>query len=305
MRFLSRKTSNAILKILLKYSRIKDGKSVNTSVYNLFLNKILYLVEQRQVINLILPAFPAKSPNENKVLGKLPDLGEYKSLEVLNSLCESIKTLYPPGACVTICSDGHVFSDIVGVEDENVQDYLFRLGSMLSYYEFSNLVQFSLPDYFSDNDYTNMRSRLLEYYSKPLQTIKDLVKTNEDFRSTFNGIHKFIFEDYKFLMPNFSRKQIQKSSKNGTYQLLQRSDAWSNLVNDVFPEGIRLSIHPQNPQSHKLGVKLINSKSDWATPWHNAPAYFDNKIVLMPKTEALGKGFKITHTDDNLTYLCT
>ncbi|GMG02586.1 unnamed protein product [Aspergillus oryzae] len=76
-----------------------------------FLPLIYSRMKAHQAIQLILPAFPFKSPNrKNKVLGTLPDKGEETALSHLNGLCAAITDIYEPGAILTIASDGLVYN---------------------------------------------------------------------------------------------------------------------------------------------------------------------------------------------------
>jgi pyoverdine/dityrosine biosynthesis protein Dit1 len=82
-------------------------------------------------ITCVLPGFPGKSPNPAKVLGTLPDLGERLALRFLTRLCVEIREVYPPGAEIIICSDGRVFSDVVGLRDDDVTAYQSELHALL------------------------------------------------------------------------------------------------------------------------------------------------------------------------------
>lgn len=62
-------------------------------------------------IQAVLPAFPCKSSNLDKVAGWKPDKGEELSLLRLVQFTEAVKELYNPGIIIWIVSDGHVFSD--------------------------------------------------------------------------------------------------------------------------------------------------------------------------------------------------
>lgn len=70
-----------------------------------------------------MPAFPAKSGNYEKTHSHLPDFGEVESLRRLNEVAARIGEVYAPGAEFVICSDGRVFSDLVGVKENDVTDY--------------------------------------------------------------------------------------------------------------------------------------------------------------------------------------
>lgn len=72
-----------------------------------YLSIVYSQVKSAEPIRLCLPAFPFKSPNSTrKVLGKLPDKAEEFALAHLNGLCLAIGDVYPPGAKLTIVSDG-------------------------------------------------------------------------------------------------------------------------------------------------------------------------------------------------------
>jgi pyoverdine/dityrosine biosynthesis protein Dit1 len=57
------------------------------------LPKIVSAVRKNKPVKFVLPAFPGKSPNTEKVLGPLPDLAEQLSLEFLGKLGQQIKKI--------------------------------------------------------------------------------------------------------------------------------------------------------------------------------------------------------------------
>lgn len=76
-----------------------------------FLSVIGNFVTRNKEIEMCLPAFPFKSSNKvYKVLGTLPDKAEELALDRLNDMCIRIAHIYPPGACLTIISDGLVYN---------------------------------------------------------------------------------------------------------------------------------------------------------------------------------------------------
>lgn len=106
-------TSTAILQIIDKYRLKKhDGAGSNDNEGRFkFLNIIYGHVMARQPVPMCLPAFPFKSPNSSrKVLGVLPDKAEEFALAHLNGLCQAVEGVYPPGAKLTIISDGLVYN---------------------------------------------------------------------------------------------------------------------------------------------------------------------------------------------------
>ncbi|WP_274865877.1 L-tyrosine/L-tryptophan isonitrile synthase family protein, partial [Serratia marcescens] len=84
-----------ILRELLQYRRrlIADDASLaeeERQVTQVQLPRIRAFIENDQRIEFVLPAFPTKSPNANKVIGAVPDMAERLSLIFLNSLCQRI-----------------------------------------------------------------------------------------------------------------------------------------------------------------------------------------------------------------------
>ena len=108
----SAKLSLQILDIIQRYGQNADDGWVGKQKFRPFVEE--YVKDQKPV-EMVLPAFPFKSPNrKDKVLGNMPDLGEELALMHLNGLCESITRIYAPGAHVTITSDGLVYNGKFG-----------------------------------------------------------------------------------------------------------------------------------------------------------------------------------------------
>jgi pyoverdine/dityrosine biosynthesis protein Dit1 len=111
------RTSAHILRVIDRYklpsssSTCAKPSSRADEGYLRFLPIIYSHVKASRPICLCLPAFPFKSPNSTrKVLGRLPDKAEEVALAHLNGLCLAIGDLYPPGAKLTIISDGLVYN---------------------------------------------------------------------------------------------------------------------------------------------------------------------------------------------------
>lgn len=104
--------AHKILDIVASYgTREKEYPEQPYQAKHRFLPSVLECIKKGAAIKLVLPAFPFKSPNrQNKVLGSLPDLGEEMALANLQSLCDTIRQAYEPGADCYITSDGLVYN---------------------------------------------------------------------------------------------------------------------------------------------------------------------------------------------------
>lgn len=246
-------------------------------------------IEEGRPITLILPAFPAKSPSRRKTLGHLPDHGEELALMALNALCEDIKTHHEAGAKVIICSDGRVFADVVHIPDQDVSAYNASLRHLAAEMGLVNIEFFGLDDVYSTiTDYATLREELMVEYGEALATLQDRCRTQNQAAETYKGITRFMFEDFcgldKFC--DFSKSHIQRLARLAAYRVIQRSNAWSRLLVEWFPDTIRLSIHPQARVSEKIGIALVDATNAWATPWHSVVLKHRDGVSLVHRETA-------------------
>jgi pyoverdine/dityrosine biosynthesis protein Dit1 len=95
-----------------------------------FIERVRHFTSRSAPVQFCLPAFPCKSSNGNKVVGTNPDRGEELALERLHGFVAAIETIYRHGAKLWIISDGHVFSDCIGVDDLHVDSYGEKLNNL-------------------------------------------------------------------------------------------------------------------------------------------------------------------------------
>lgn len=240
-----------------------------------------------QPLHFILPAFPAKSANRDKTLSALPDLGEKLALLKLEALMAVLGELHTPGAMLTVCSDGHVFNDVVGVSTLDVTKYQAALKKCSNSLSCKHIQFFDLGDAFPNQALTDQREAMLSKYATPLQTIRAQIITDPGELRLFNGLHRFLYEDLSYLKPELSKNQRRKRAQALAYQTVQRSHAWSDLIAEQFPRAVRLSIHPHHCTSNKIPINLVPGASRWSTPWHNVPVEKAGEVFLMKRSEAL------------------
>lgn len=294
-----------ILKKVLQYRRLHPSQQICgpacPSCQAPHLEKVLGAIRTRAAVTFVLPAFPGKSPNSAKVLGPLPDMGEQLALRFLQKLCDEIEELYAPGARIVLCSDGRVFSDVVGMREQDVTDYQDELDRMIAELGLKNLSTFNLDELGSTHDFDRMRADLMGRYGTPVEVLRDKVlrgakpharAEDEEAHRMYLGITRFLVEDSSFPGQPKSRTAIQKECKVKSYEVIRRSNAWSELIAERFPEAIRLSIHPQTCGGKKLGIRLVGSES-WMTPWHGVAVKLDDEFVLLKRHEAEARGARL------------
>ncbi|KAF2650414.1 hypothetical protein K491DRAFT_707568 [Lophiostoma macrostomum CBS 122681] len=275
-----------ILDIFSQYplNKFNDSKERLAAGTSNFLSIIDSFVISGSPVEACLPAFPFKSTNRvYKVLGTVPDKAEELALERLNFLCIQVGKIYPPGAKITIISDGITYNDLLSVSDRETWAYGEALRAMASekkfnYLEFArmkDLLDISIPDKLREINYvancTNFRRLLLNMHGRSDLDIDKEIANNPDTMLTYLGYRRFLESDLKHIYPFH-----ENWSSNGAYkrdvkylakQLLIRGYAFASAVRHAFPDHLRFSIH-ESIGEHKLAISLLNTRTGYTTPWH-------------------------------------
>ncbi|MBL8912483.1 MAG: L-tyrosine/L-tryptophan isonitrile synthase family protein [Archangium sp.] len=297
-----RDTAREILEVLFRDNRVLPGveKGLTGPSEALHRPNIEAVVRAGQPLELVLPAFPAKAPNEKKVLGALPDLAEERALERLSELLDELSGVYAPGARLTICSDGHVFSDLVGVSDGDVDRYRDALLRMV---DDPRVRWFELSTALGDEKPAKLRAHLLEKYAATEDELRARAAKVPALAAQLDGIHRFLFEDEVVLHPELTKSQAKKQTRARAYEVVLRSEAWGALVAHTFPQAVRLSIHPQPDPSVKIGLNLLGVRDPWLTPWHACAVVARGGTTLMHRAQAEAAGAVVAYTDGRPTHL--
>ncbi|KAI9172558.1 putative pyoverdine/dityrosine biosynthesis protein [Paramyrothecium foliicola] len=288
--------ASSILEVIDRY-RITRGRNTPAQADEgalKFLAVIYSHVKANATIPMCLPAFPFKSPNSSKkVLGKLPDRAEALAISHLNGLCQAIGDIYPPGAALTIISDGLVYNDLLGVPDKDVWAYGEALRALtkaqncdhISFSRIRDLVPMSLPEEMDEMTYianaSNFRRALINTHGQPSQEWKEVIK-NEDTCMTYRGYIKFLETDLQDVFPQSESRSKSKYKKGIEYiakQMLHRGAAFASAVRLAYGDHVRLSIHPSTGAS-KLSISLLPTSSMYTTPWHCSVAFMLDGTVL-------------------------
>ncbi|KAG8909149.1 hypothetical protein FRC02_007969 [Tulasnella sp. 418] len=254
-------------------------------------------IEKNAVIELVLPAFPDKSPSRAKVLGTLPDMAEEVMLRRLEDLCKSIEDLYKKGAVLHIVSDGIVYSEILQISDRVIFQYNLALRELVKQLELShinfvriaNLLQndnqlydyptFSRPEMTEEEYVQSAPSNRKAFLERDIGEfdIEQVLKDDVGVLRTYRGYKKFLQFDLEgtdlmkdtngqLLSGNQRKKVITKVAKH----MLCNGARFSHLIESTFPHSIRLSIHPHNNSGPKLALRVFPWGDIIRTPWHNA-----------------------------------
>ncbi|KAI9891479.1 MAG: hypothetical protein M1814_002798 [Vezdaea aestivalis] len=298
-----------------------------------FTKQVVWFVARNATIEACLPAFPCKSSNLEKVNGLEPDKGEELSLKRLDLFTKSVAEIYQPGAKVWIVSDGHVFSDCIGVEDHIVDNYGESLMQMHGSISFQKDVGFlSLRDiFFGDKEVEgSFQHGLIEdiKLTRPLNLpVGEMAETcrkvlmagcqieadalrawisdpTSSVLALYRGFSKFMLEDLAThkVTAGMSKKKCKKLAAEVALEMISRNQAYSNMIELLFPRHIRLSIHAHKNGGPKFGIALLSNEECQTvesldlqdmqktadllhipTPWHNTACQIegDRKLYIV------------------------
>ncbi|MFD3419847.1 L-tyrosine/L-tryptophan isonitrile synthase family protein [Streptomyces decoyicus] len=286
----------AVLATLLPYRRTLDtGHGDTPDAFPAQLRQLAGPVAAGEPIVFTLPGFPCKSPNPAKVLGHLPDEGERLALRFLDALCVRIAAVHPPGARIVICSDGHVFSDLIQVPDRHIDAYADALRALIQDEGLTRLDVFDLRQVYGQRlSHDAKRALVHEHHAPDLETLRSLTRSDEPTRRLYQGITRFLFEDTASFAG--SRSALQRDCRRRAYGVMQRSRAWGELIAGHHPGAFRLSIHPQPRGSAKFGIRLLDTPDVWLTPWHACVLeHPDGRRELLHRAEAERLGRPVFH----------
>ncbi|WP_078588336.1 MULTISPECIES: L-tyrosine/L-tryptophan isonitrile synthase family protein [Streptomyces] len=275
-----------ILGLLLPHRRASDPEfDARPEHFPLQLAQLAEFIAAGEPIVFTLPGFPCKSPNPAKVLGHLPDEGERLSLTFLDRLCAEIGRLHEPGARILICSDGHIFGDLINVPDDHIDAYSDELTAMIAREGLHHLATFDLRAVLGDLPYDEKRARVHEQYAPTVEELREQVLTEEETLLLYRGITRFLTED-TVGFPG-TRSALQRECRRRAYGVIQRSRAWGELIAEQHPRAVRLSIHPQPAGVPKFGIRLLEAADVWTTPWHSSVLHRpDGEWELLRSEEA-------------------
>lgn len=101
----------AIAELLGTYRHLTVDDAFRSKGLVKLATSIQQAVDRDDPVQIVLPAFAFKSPNQSKkTLGVLPDKAEEIALGHLQGLAENVARIYDKGAQITVVSDGLVYN---------------------------------------------------------------------------------------------------------------------------------------------------------------------------------------------------
>ncbi|QBM88808.1 Pyoverdine/dityrosine biosynthesis protein Dit1 [Metschnikowia aff. pulcherrima] len=294
-----------------------------------FIENVQFFTSRQLPIEAVLPAFPCKTQNRDKAQEGKPDMGEELALQRIIDFVQAVNSVYAPGMKFYIVSDGHVFSDCIGVDDNVVDTYTAQLIQMYERMKpagFDGICFKGLNDCFKStskdiinavlkdididhhletmvDEETDLNRKILMFGCDDNDNLlREQIKTPGHSRLfLYRGFNKFMSEDLSQTdaAQKLSGKKFKKLISLVSYEMIRRNDAYSNLVELVFPFHLRFSIHAHPNSGPKFGIRLLDPEICTTgchnqdeedrllhipTPWHNAVFKVSDapKLIVSP-----------------------
>lgn len=263
--------------------------------------RLLGFVVAGQTIRFSLLGYPFKSLNDrDKVLGRLPDLGEKVSIDNFNTFAGRIGSVYSPGAAFSIISDGYAFSDVLGASNREVTQYADIVRDM------AHDAPIDLYDIYSfyprHMTLEQMREKLMSDFGVSDEELERRILMDADVNALYRGMVRFMNEE--LAVKEFpSRNQLQKAAKILTREMMRRNEAYSALIRSEFADHIRLSMHPSTNNGTKYSFQLVPSPNAIHSPWHSALVIHNNgDLETMHKKDAIEAGYELVYENNQPFY---
>ena len=253
---------------------------------DLLLQQLQHAIQHHRPIQLLVPGFPCKSPNLNKVAGKLPDAGELYALEYLNSVCREISLIYSPGCELRLWSDGRIFADLIGVPREDITRYESLLRSYA--HTMTHISWDNLDQYIRDED--RVSDDLVHNYGTKTFDVDHWLTKSDNNRQQFLHMTSFMRDDLTHTkrIEHLALHEQEHEINSIVRVMIQRNDALTNLLKQHYPHHIRLSVHQHSNNGDKFTIHLLPTleqptDSLLPTPWHHVPVIdLDGTLRLIP-----------------------
>lgn len=282
------KNIKTVVNKILEYSYGMNNNNLEKILYK----KVQEAYEKKEKLNFVIPAFPGKSPNKNSCFSHLPDYTENISINAIKAFIKEINKVYKFKCNFTIIHDGHYFIKLgITRSEEELNDYINEIRKNLP----RNVKSKTIYDLMRTNDFNIAYNEFFEKYINN-EKIDNSGLSNE-----------IVFTKYEFFDKIYnvssSKNQIQIWAKKIAKESLLIKRAVNNLIEDIYPSSIRLSVHYQEENSKKMGFKMIPNAVNKGTPWFYVAYKSTSEKIILGKRNWKLKSKKLKNNKFGKYYL--
>lgn len=273
---------------LLCNPKIGSSKNATNNDKDIFISRVLPLLEQKKRLLFILPGFPFKDQNRFRVPydASCVDFSEISFLIRLHNLIQALYQVHPFGAEALVLSDGRLYQDIFYIDSKDVDDYQWRLHDFRNKLNIQGDVSIiDLKDLIERADESGEISKIVECIE---EVISNRFKEEEFFQGLVQGMkwnmnsrkllgnycdvdawsiircnRNDIKEDLLVAWDWYHKLAEEAATKYAATNLMLK---WTNLLQKFFPESIRCTVHPKENQ-FALAINYAWNGVAWSEKW--------------------------------------
>ncbi len=273
---------------LLCNPQIGSSKNATNNDKDIFVSRVLPLLEQKKRLLFILPGFPFKDQNRFRVPydASCVDFSEISFLIRLHNLIQALYQVHPFGAEALVLSDGRIYQDIFYIDPKDVDDYQWKLHDFRNKLNIQGDVSIiDLKDLIERADESGEVSRITECIE---EVISSRFKREEFFQGLVQGMkwnmnsrkllkdycdvdawsiirccRNDIKEDLLVTWDWYHKLAEEAATKYAATNLMLK---WTNLLQKFFPESIRCTVHPKENQ-FALAMNYAWNGVAWSEKW--------------------------------------
>eukprot|EP01095_Lingulamoeba_sp_RSL-Kostka_P015351 TRINITY_DN7030_c0_g1_i1.p1 TRINITY_DN7030_c0_g1~~TRINITY_DN7030_c0_g1_i1.p1 ORF type:complete len:313 (-),score=91.38 TRINITY_DN7030_c0_g1_i1:52-990(-) len=291
---LSEEQINEIINLLSSIIIRSDDDEYNNGGEVYLRERISEYTNNNEQIKFFFAGFPFKSPSPEKTIGKAMDKSEEISIDFLSQWIEKFNEIYERGANLTILSDGRVYNDLLGVDNEDVDNYNKDVRQYANSIN-SKINWFSMNDIFNKNNeltFDQVRESFMGKYGVTVEELKELIKTDPNKQK--------VYDVYRNSSSRDAQNKTEEELNQIALTMMLRHDALNNMTKEYFESYIRLSIH-KTTNNKKYGIQLVKDVCN-LTPWHSSPVLLkNNRWTIMKRIDAESQldRFQAVYGDDD------
>jgi len=264
-------TVDNILSIMLSKSVLRGRKKLIKPFLQTIKDNMQVLADNEQPLNFVLPTLPFKDQSPFGTGANIyhTDLGEYCIFAQLKRILEAIKSIYAPGAHMTLLCDGYIYADIfTNGNKDGAGQYKAKCEELKNRYGLYNDVTlldmrevfFNVPHW--EHIEKTIQEKIWELYHS-----NEEVKQRVDFLARrfvfYTALSKLSYEEARVMYmhspwPHWVWETLLNSAVK--YASIHLTMKKTNLIANAFPYAIRCTVHPK--AAAQLALHMTNAKND-------------------------------------------
>lgn len=291
---------NAIYDVLDRYRKNPYGERFDPSV---IVGTIRRFTEAVEPITALFPGCHGKIANDALTLGSLPDASEYLCLQMLRSMRDDVRRVYPPGLNVIMVHEGHFYVGTPLIAGDGVMDeYIAALRRMLASCDF--VTSMALRDFFPDaGNHEDCRRRFQETCCPSESEVRERMAADADIAGLYEHYARRIDDGFRDVWSQRYRDAFATFAEFSSYFATIQLRIWigfRRLLKTHFGDRPLLrfsSVYKSPAVRDQIALNYIPGHHLEMPSFNCVVKTADGSFSYMPRREAERKGFVVSRLE--------